>query len=57
MLDSQLANLLRLMEGMFEGRNMHMSRIASEVTSEANKLSVVTQLTRFLGNPSRIPAS
>src|SRR4051812_27874247 len=50
LLDSQLANLVRMMEGLVEGRSVHLSRIASEVTSEANKLSVVTQLTRFLGN-------
>jgi hypothetical protein len=48
--DSQLANLVRLMEGLFEGRSVHLSRIASEITAEATKLSVVTQLTRFLGN-------
>lgn len=50
LVDSQLANLVRLMEGMFEGRSVHLSRIASELTAEATKLSVVTQLTRFLGN-------
>jgi hypothetical protein len=48
--DSQLANLVRMMEGLFEGGSVHLSRIASEVTAEATKLSVVTQLTRFLGN-------
>jgi len=48
--DSQLANRVRLMEGLFEGRSVHLSRMASEITAEATKLSVVTQLTRFLGN-------
>ncbi len=48
--DRQLANLVRLMEGLVEGRSVHLSRIASEITAEATKLSVVTQLTRFLGN-------
>ena len=48
--DSQLANLVRIMEGLYEGRSVHLSRIASEVTAEACKSSVVTQLTRFLGN-------
>lgn len=48
--DSQVANLVRLMEGLLEGRSVHLSRIASEITAEATKLSVVTQLTRFLGN-------
>ncbi len=33
--DSQLANLVRLMEGLFEGRSVHLSRIASEITAEA----------------------
>src|SRR3954452_13883148 len=50
LLDSQLANLVRMMEGLVEGRSVHLSRIASEVTGQACKLSVVTQLTRFLGN-------
>lgn len=48
--DSQLANLVRLMEGLFEARSVHLSRIASDITAEAMKLSVVTQLTRFLEN-------
>lgn len=48
--DSQIANLVRLMEGLFEARSVHLSRMASEIRAEATKLSVVTQLTRFLGN-------
>jgi hypothetical protein len=47
LLDSQLANLVRRMEGLVEGRSVHLSRIASEVTGQACKLSVVMQLTRF----------
>ncbi len=50
LLDSQLANLVRMMEGLIEGRSVHLSRIASELTGTAYKLSVVKQLTRFLGN-------
>ncbi len=50
LVDSQLANLVRLMEGLFEGRSVHLSRIASEITSEATTLRVVTQLSRFLAN-------
>jgi hypothetical protein len=50
LLDNQLANLVRLMEGLFEGRSVHLSRIASNLTARANKGSVVTQLNRFLGN-------
>jgi len=38
------------MEGLFGGRSVHLSRIASEVIAEATKLSVVAQLTRLLGN-------
>src|SRR5260370_42496874 len=40
------------MEGMFEGRSVHLSRIASHVGGRACKLSVVAQLNRFLGNGS-----
>jgi len=50
LVDSQLANLVRLMEGLFEGRSVHLSRIASEITAQATKLSVVAQLSRFLEN-------
>jgi hypothetical protein len=50
LLDSQIANLVRLMEGLFEGKSVHLSHIARELTAEATKLSVVTQLTRFLSN-------
>src|SRR5258708_15598239 len=52
LLDSQLANLVRLMEGMCEGRSVHLSRIASHVGGRACKLSVVARLNRFLGNGS-----
>jgi Transposase DDE domain len=48
--DSQVSNLVRVMEGLFMGRSVHLGRVASEVTSSAQKLSVVKQLTRFLGN-------
>lgn len=50
LLDSQLANLVRLMEGLFEGQSVHLSRIASNLASHAQNLSVVAQLDRFLGN-------
>lgn len=51
LLDSQLANLVRMMEGLYEGRSVHLSRIASNLTARATNGSVVTQLNRFLGNP------
>lgn len=50
LLDSQLANLIRLMEGLYESGSVHLSRIASNVTSRAYKGSVVAQLNRFLSN-------
>src|SRR5258708_5215410 len=50
LLDSQLANLVRLMEGLYEGRSVHLSRIASNLTARATNGSVVAQLNRFLGN-------
>lgn len=50
LLDSQLANLVRLMEGLYEGRSVHLSRIASNLTARATKGSVVAQMNRFLGN-------
>jgi Transposase DDE domain len=48
--DSQLANLVRLMEGLYESRSVHLSRIASNLTSRATNGSVVAQLNRFLSN-------
>jgi hypothetical protein len=50
LLDSQLANLVRLMEGLVEGGSVQLSRIARELNGRASKLSTVKQLTRFLGN-------
>ncbi len=50
LLDSQLANLVRLMEGLYESRSVHLSRIASNLTARATNRSVVAQLNRFLGN-------
>ena len=50
LLDSQLANLVRLMEGLYEGESVHLSRIARNLTARATNGSVVAQLNRFLGN-------
>src|SRR5258708_39758191 len=50
LLDSQLANLVRLMEGLYESRSVHLSRIASNLTARATNRSVAAQLNRFLGN-------
>lgn len=50
LLDSQLANLIRLMEGLFKGESVHLSRIANQLASYAQNLSIVRQLDRFLEN-------
>jgi hypothetical protein len=50
MLDSQMANLVRLMEGLVESGSVQLSRVARELNGQASKLSTVKQLTRFLGN-------
>jgi hypothetical protein len=50
LIDSQLANLVHLMERQFEGKSVHLSHIARELRTEATTLSVVTQLTRFLSH-------
>ncbi len=50
LVDSQLANLVSLMEGLYEGRSVHLSRIASNLTARATNGSVVAQLNRFLLN-------
>jgi len=50
LVDSQLANLVRLMEGLFNGKSVHLSRIANNLASYAQNLSIVRQLDRFLDN-------
>ena len=50
LVDSQLANLVRLMEGLFEGKSVHLSQIANQLASHAQNLSIVKQLDRFLRN-------
>jgi len=50
LLDSQLANFIRLMEGLFEGKSVHLSQIANQLASHARNLSIVKQLDRFLTN-------
>lgn len=48
--DSQVTNLLWLMLGLYRGRSVHLTRIASKVPSGARKLSTVERLRRFLSN-------
>jgi hypothetical protein len=48
--DSQITNLVLLMMGLYEGRSVHLTRIASRLPSAARKLSTVERLRRFLSN-------
>jgi len=48
--DSQMTNLILLMMGLYKGRRVHLTRIASKVPSGARKLSTVERLRRFLSN-------
>src|SRR5271165_479344 len=48
--DSQMTNLIWLMMGLYEGRSVHLTRIASKLPSSARKLSTVERLRRFLSN-------
>ena len=48
--DSQMTNLILLMMGLYKGRSVHLTRIASKVPSRARKLSTVERLRRFLSN-------
>jgi hypothetical protein len=50
MCDSQMTNLIWLMIGLYKGRSVHLTRIASKVPSGARKLSTVERLRRFLSN-------
>ena len=36
--DSQMTNLILLMMGMYKGRSVHLTRIASKVPSQARKV-------------------
>src|SRR5260221_4373906 len=48
--DSQMTNLILLMMGMYKGRSVHLTRIASKVPSRARKLSTTERLRRFVSN-------
>src|SRR5271165_4967970 len=48
--DSQMTNLILLMLVLYEGRSVHLTRIASKLPSSARKLSTVERLRRFLSN-------
>lgn len=48
--DSQMTNLILLMMGLYRGRSVHLTRIASKIPSSTRKLSTVERLRRFLSN-------
>jgi hypothetical protein len=48
--DSRLTNLLLIMLGLYKGRSVHLSRIASRIPSQARKVSTVERIRRFLSN-------
>lgn len=49
-LDSQLLNMILLMMGLYNGRSVHLTRIASRIPSPARKVSTVERIQRFLSN-------
>lgn len=50
--DSQVTNLVLLMMGLYQGRSVHLTQIASRLPSHARKLSTAERLRRFLSNPA-----
>ncbi|MEP7288222.1 MAG: hypothetical protein ABI947_20920, partial [Chloroflexota bacterium] len=48
--DSRLTNLVLLMLGLYKGRSVHLSRIASRIPSWARKVCTTERLRRFLSN-------
>jgi hypothetical protein len=50
--DSRLTNLALLMLGLYRGRSVHLSRIASRIPSRARKVCTTERLRRFLSNPA-----
>lgn len=48
--DSQLLNMIWLMMGLYNGRSVHLTRIASRIPSAARKVSTVERMRRFLSN-------
>jgi len=50
--DSQVTNLVLLLMGLYQGRSVHLTRIANKVPSRARKLSTVERIRRFLSNPA-----
>jgi hypothetical protein len=50
--DSRVTNLILLMMGLYRGRSVHLTRIASRIPSSARKLSTVERIRRFLSNPA-----
>ena len=48
--DTRLTNLILLMMGLYKGRSVHLSRIASRIPSRARKVCTTERLRRFLSN-------
>lgn len=50
--DTRLTNLIFLMMGLFQARNVQLNLVARKTPIRAQKLSIVKRLTRFLDNPA-----
>src|ERR1022692_3404064 len=48
--ESRLTNLILLMLGLYKGRSVPLSRIASRIPSRARKVCTTERLRRFLSN-------
>lgn len=48
---TRLKNLAWMMTGIFLSKSVHLSRIATKISSEAVQMSIVQRLHRFLENP------
>jgi hypothetical protein len=48
---TQVRNFVWLMVGIFHSRSVHLSKIAGKVPGQAQNLSTVRRLSRFLDNP------
>ena len=49
---TRLRNLTWLMVGIYQGRSVHLSDIASKIPGRAKELSIARRLSRFLTNPA-----
>lgn len=49
---TRVRNMAQLVSGIFESKSVHLSKVATKVTSTATLLSVTRRLSRFLENPA-----